>query len=219
MQREHSLLLREDQLTFRRLEIYEVYHAFRKILETDDEPSDVHAEGQINWRDWTSDKVVHEAHVSLSGHSFGGATVVSTSFKLRHCVDNIVIKLSLLANPPPDALPSLPVSHALLFDPWIEPLPSPGPNPYKSSPNPRQDPSPLNNGAISSDPSAIVSTGNSDDARATGSMRLLVINSEGFTLWGEHYARLQGIVRSWDPKFGRLITICESSAERLHFRS
>ena len=54
-----------------------------------------------------------------------------------------------------------------MLDPWLEPLPSPGPAPRVDA---------------------------TRDARAP---RVLIINSEEFTLWRDHFARLQSVVREW----------------------
>jgi platelet-activating factor acetylhydrolase len=67
----------------------------------------------------------------------------------------------------------LPVTHAIALDPWIDPLPSPGPAPYTPE------------SSMPSEESSQVP-------------ELMVINSEGFTLWDEHYNRLAGVVRSWN---------------------
>lgn len=84
-------------------------------------------------------------------------------------------QLSVLSNPPP-ALPgspgdkrleALPLTHALVLDPWLEPLPSPGPAPRVEA------------------------------TRGARASRVLIINSEEFTLWRDHFARLQGVVREW----------------------
>lgn len=58
----------------------------------------------------------------------------------------------------------IPVSHGLVLDPWLEPLPSPGPAPDNSS---------------------------------SRLPKLMVINAEGFTLWTEHFKRLEEMVPSW----------------------
>lgn len=37
--------------------------------------------------------------------------------------------------------------------------------------------------------------------------RMLVINSETFTVWKDHFARLQKVVAGWEPQGGRLLTL------------
>ena len=39
--------------------------------------------------------------------------------------------------------------------------------------------------------------------------RMLVINSEIFTLWEEHFSRLQEVVKAWEPESNRIITLGE----------
>jgi platelet-activating factor acetylhydrolase len=55
------------------------------------------------------------------------------------------------------------------MDPWLEPFPTPGPCLLRDS---------------SQSTSGVIPN-------------LLVMSSEGFTLWGEHFDRLEGLVRSW----------------------
>ncbi|KAI0959683.1 hypothetical protein AcW1_004440 [Taiwanofungus camphoratus] len=176
--------LRSEQLLFRRLEIYLAYRCFSDIVdanspaESEVEPlGRVHivdgplksamAEDHAFWNSWTSSgapRVECTMGVSLVGHSFGGATV-----------------LSILSNPPPflpagdmsdqtaslARLAALPVTHVLALDPWLEPLPSPGPAPHAEA---------------------------TRDARAP---KILVVNSEEFTLWKDHFTRVEDVVRRW----------------------
>ena len=83
----------------------------------------------------------------------------------------------MLSNPPPtlQARPfaPLPIARAVALDPWLEPLPGPGPAPHRVGRT-------LAAGAPHPPPA------------------LLVLNSEFFTLWRDHFARLQGVVRAWD---------------------
>jgi platelet-activating factor acetylhydrolase len=72
------------------------------------------------------------------------------------------------------------------LDPWIEPLPSPGPVPYLP-------------------PANAADTAQSE--RISSRPQLLVINGEGFTLWNEHFERLQLIMQTWEPKGNRLLTV------------
>ncbi|KAI9467366.1 platelet-activating factor acetylhydrolase, isoform II-domain-containing protein [Lactarius psammicola] len=61
----------------------------------------------------------------------------------------------------------IPVSHGLVLDPWLEPILPPGPAPYTN-----QDSS-------------------------LGHPKLMVINAEGFTLWTEHFKRVEEVVSAW----------------------
>ena len=91
-----------------------------------------------------------------------------------------VDQLSTLSQPPPtlgdDTFDPLPVTKAVALDPWLEPLPSPGPSPY----------------------AARVSAESSEDTTPG----LLVINSEGFTLWKPHFERLKAVVEAWNGERG-----------------
>lgn len=60
-----------------------------------------------------------------------------------------------------------------MLDPWVDPLPSPGPSPHTN-------------------PSSVPGEQSSETPR------LLVINSEGFTLWDEHFNRLAGVIKAWN---------------------
>lgn len=76
---------RNDQLTFRRQEIYLAYSAFRSTIESGHHTNNSGQklelqtidESQIDWESW-SKNVKCESDVALVGHSFGGATVVSS---------------------------------------------------------------------------------------------------------------------------------------------
>lgn len=41
--------------------------------------------------------------------------------------------------------------------------------------------------------------------------RMLVINSEAFTVWKSHYERLREVVAHWEPQGGRILTLGKSS--------
>ncbi|KAI0089141.1 platelet-activating factor acetylhydrolase, isoform II-domain-containing protein [Irpex rosettiformis] len=184
--------LRRNQLRFRRSEIYLGYAHFKKFVEsslesdadvlphpslhTVDGPSasslasPSHSKDRNFWLSWlksgSKPKVRVERDVALAGHSFGGATV-----------------LDILSTPPP-LLPSeyeggkrfshIPITHAIVLDPWMDPLTSPGPIPYMPE--------------VSSVPGE----------KGSETPRLLVINSEGFTLWDEHFDRLKEVVKGWN---------------------
>lgn len=70
---------RAEQLEFRKHEIYLAYSAFRKLVLTG-ERGDLRSmdELPLDWESWTGDWVRCDEGVSLVGHSFGGATVVSS---------------------------------------------------------------------------------------------------------------------------------------------
>lgn len=174
---------RKDQLLFRRLEVYLTYTFFSRLVNTiwDEEHSSldgIHTIGgpwnydlkkrtddRIFWKSWhntgANPKVRCDHDVLLTGHSFGGATV-----------------LSILSNPPPTLqgqhLTTIPVQRAVVLDPWLEPLPSPGPEPYR------------------------VEVSIKDNSARVEAPALLVLNSEQFTVWHPHFERLRDVVRTWD---------------------
>jgi len=69
---------RAEQLEFRKHEIYLAYSAFRKLVMTG-ERGDLRSMDELllDWESWTGDWVRYDESVSLVGHSFGGATIVS----------------------------------------------------------------------------------------------------------------------------------------------
>ena len=80
-----------------------------------------------------------------------------------------VFKFAMLSDLPPkeEDVSPIPVSHGLVLDPWLEPLPSPGPKPFTGHHSPSKHP------------------------------KLMVINSEGFTLWEDHFKRVEQMVPTW----------------------
>ncbi|PCH41483.1 hypothetical protein WOLCODRAFT_119037 [Wolfiporia cocos MD-104 SS10] len=163
---------RIDQLLFRRLETYLAFMAFSDLINARPR-ADIEKSlfGNIYtvwgptcaelprhsplWQSWTTGRVQFKENIAIVGHSFGGAST-----------------LSIISNPPP-SLPDttshirfepLPITHALVLDPWLEPLPTPGPAPHAGMPR---------------------------------APHILVLNSEEFTLWDDHFARLAEVVRAW----------------------
>ncbi|EKM59854.1 uncharacterized protein PHACADRAFT_192245 [Phanerochaete carnosa HHB-10118-sp] len=178
-----QLAFREEQLLFRRIELYLTYTLFSGMVSTpwDEENMTldwIHTvsgpwnhsladrpEDRAFWKSWhktgSQPRVQYDYDVLLTGHSFGGATV-----------------LSVLSNPPPSLedreFSAIPVRRAVALDPWLEPLPSPGPAPHSVEVS-------LKEQQPSAEPPA-----------------LLVLNSEQFSLWTDHFARLRDVVRAWD---------------------
>ncbi|KAG2369618.1 platelet-activating factor acetylhydrolase, isoform II-domain-containing protein [Suillus spraguei] len=169
---------RRQQLDFRRHEIYFAFRSFKQLIQ-DGYQGLNHGlqsidEKFIDWSSWSSDvdsKTVEcEKNVLLAGHSFGGATVATVQFTI------------LSTDPPADVSTPIPIHKALILDPWLEPIPSPGPCPPPQGPG---DTLP----------------------------QLLVINSEKFSLWKDHFARLIDVVQAWEPEKRRLLTILRSQHE------
>lgn len=165
---------RQQQLAFRRHEIYLAFRSFKQLIQDGYQGSSHGLQSidkkPIDWSSWSSDvdtKAVEcDKDVLLAGHSFGGATIFTI----------------LSTDPPVDVSAPIPVHKALILDPWLEPIPSPGPCPPPQGPG---------------------------DALP----QLLVINSEKFSLWKDHFARLIGVVQAWEPERRRVLTILRSQHE------
>ena len=184
---------RQQQLAFRRLEIYLAFDSFKQLIQDGYRGSNhglqVIDGESIDWSSWSSDgnsKTVEcDKDVLLAGHSFGGATVASEA-----CLNGVqgltlAEQFTILStDPPADVCAPIPVHKALILDPWLEPIPSPGPCP---PPHGQEDALP----------------------------QLLIINSEKFSLWKDHFARLIGVVQAWEPEKRRVLTICEFSLHSL----
>ncbi|KZT72535.1 hypothetical protein DAEQUDRAFT_808989 [Daedalea quercina L-15889] len=166
---------RVDQLLFRELEIYLAYRGLADLVNSHPRAEaeklafggfyyvgghnayELPTSGPF-WKSWTAGRVKLREKIGIMGHSFGASLV-----------------LSVLSNPPPalpgsdheERLEALPLTHALVLDPWLEPLPTPGPAPRVEA---------------------------TRDSRAP---RVLILNSEEFTLWRDHFARLRTVVQEW----------------------
>ncbi|PPQ65961.1 hypothetical protein CVT26_010723 [Gymnopilus dilepis] len=192
----HPIPLRGEQLAFRRHEIYIGYSTICRLLENDptleltvidDTPFD-----KGSWlarNDFDQPIVRYSDGVSLTGHSFGGCTV-----------------LSLLSTRPLEGYDAIPVERAIVLDPWLEPLPSPGPSPLTLDAA-----SKISKQENSVGSSMAAADGALPDIRQLKTNvdhpSMLVINSETFTLWKDHYARLQEVVAGWEPQGDRILTI------------
>ncbi|RXW25242.1 hypothetical protein EST38_g592 [Candolleomyces aberdarensis] len=206
--------LRAEQLAFRHHEVYITYNSFHKLLHKDPEVKIETIDGKpFDKQSWgldgsTGEPLVNcDTNVVLGGHSFGGCTVLSI----------------LSTNPPAEYLP-LPVERAIVLDPWLEPLPAPGPVPVGKAKNGKQNmvengsegPSPQTsvNEVVDSvkstlEENSIVERSSGDDA-VSPHPRMLVINSETFTVWKDHFARLQEVVKGWEPEEKSIITLVAS---------
>lgn len=97
------------------------------------------------------------------------------STELKEYTHNaLILQLSFISEPSPSPeYHHIPITKCLIYDPWLEPIPSPGPVPL-TPPEGHSLP------------------------------RMLIINSEPFTLWKDHFARLQSIAQASE---GTLITL------------
>lgn len=66
----------------------------------------------------------------------------------------------------------IPVARMIALDPWMEPLPSPGLHPLQADASLNASPRPV--------------------------PKLLLLNSEGFTLWENHFEELKKLVHVWN---------------------
>ena len=125
----------------------------------------------------------------------------------------ILVWFSLLSNPlPTSEYAPIPTTHALVLDPWLEPLPSPGPAPY-SVQNAIINPELTTLSSGSSSESTLQESGTdiSDVLKPKPLPRMLVLNSDPFTLWKDHFERLKGVVEAWEPNGRRVLTLGEYS--------
>lgn len=197
---------RAQQLKFRQHEVYTTFSTFSRFLRNeptleletiDDAP--YHKESWMPSQGLS--KVRCDDDVILAGHSFGGCTIVSCLSPYSYFLTYLLLQLSVLSSEPLNGFPPIPVNRTIVLDPWLEPLPTPGPVPFSmsSSPEISESEAAVKEHAISS----------SDSSTQIGSAppRMLVINSEQFTVWKDHYARLKEVVVGWEPKGGRLVTL------------
>ena len=202
-------MLRTEQLEFRRQEVYSAFSAFLSILRhTDQQPPQVElVDGApIDLSSWRSDGdhtlVECAKDVTLSGHSFGGCTAVSMAIQLRQVVTEYITQFDIISTPPLAGFPRIPITKLLIYDPWLEPIPSPGPTPLDIHKTyiQRQVASNMHGGPVSS-----------EDEEATASLlpEILVVNSEAFTIWKDHFERLEDILNTWGPR-ATLLTLGKS---------
>uniref|UniRef100_A0A8H7Y0Z5 N-acetyltransferase domain-containing protein n=1 Tax=Psilocybe cubensis TaxID=181762 RepID=A0A8H7Y0Z5_PSICU len=195
----HPIPLRGQQLAFRHHEIYITYSSFCRFIQQDStlefDTIDGSPYAQHRWSELNNagqSLIRYDNDVVLAGHSFGGCTV-----------------LSILSTRPYDGYTSIPVERAVILDPWLEPLPSPGPVPLPNDIADAYCPKPAEKTVKSSDD--IVSTSSSADSEfKKPHPSILVINSETFTLWKDHYTRLKDVIAGWEPQGDRILTIVGS---------
>ncbi|PPQ77702.1 hypothetical protein CVT25_011137 [Psilocybe cyanescens] len=193
--------LRGQQLAFRHHEIYIAYSAFCRFIKQDSTLEFDTIDGTpYNKSSWTAlnqagqQVIRYDERIVLAGHSFGGCTV-----------------LSILSTKPLDGHSSIPIERTVILDPWLEPLPSPGPVPL---PNHAPQTDSIKSGEetirFSLEPASVISDTNSITDSRKSHPSMLVINSETFTLWKDHYTRLQEVLAGWEPQGGRIMTIVGS---------
>ncbi|KAH7876864.1 platelet-activating factor acetylhydrolase, isoform II-domain-containing protein [Lentinula edodes] len=192
------LQLRLDQLSIRQHEIYTTYAAFAKLVCSSNKDNNfgafVHFVGDLSrepdFQETWSNAPIDVEDVCLAGHSFGGCTVFS-----------ILSSMSPIA-PGGNTYSRIPVRDTLILDPWLEPLPSPGPTPYSG----------VGQG-VTHDNATVAGdqfNGDAEDGSGHIGSRLLVINSEAFTLWTSHFERLKETVKGWGPD-AKLVTLLQSA--------
>jgi len=192
----HPRPLRSQQLSFRHHEVYIAYTTFCRFMQSDPTleleiiDSTSYDKGSWTKLNESGQHVIrYDNRIILAGHSFGGCTL-----------------LSMLSTLPLEGFSKLPVERTVILDPWLEPLPSPGPVPLgNSSIVPAGE-------AARSEEAAVVSSHKNGIASSEVTLhpRMLVINSETFTLWKDHFARLQEVVAGWGPHGGKILTLVGS---------
>lgn len=90
------------------------------------------------------------------------------------------------------------MSKALVLDPWLEPFPAPGPTPYSQYNNESVDTLLDAEEPLSSQNSSSTNIASVSSNEKLPSPRVLVINSEAFTLWDVHFKRLVEVMSLWD---------------------
>ena len=101
---ERKYEFRRDQLEQRRFEIYAAIDALKKLSVNGDCGSlSTMDDSEVDWSEFQG-KIGFDT-LQLTGHSFGASTL-----------------FSLLSHEPTEGFAPLPVTHALLLDPWLEPF-------------------------------------------------------------------------------------------------
>ncbi|TFK43726.1 platelet-activating factor acetylhydrolase, isoform II-domain-containing protein [Crucibulum laeve] len=193
------LPLRAEQLAFRHHEMYLTYTTFSKFIQNDpDVEFETIDSTEIDRQSWSAADskgksiIQFDRDVILAGHSFGGCTV-----------------LSLLSTRPEEGYQPIPIKQAIILDPWLDPLPSPGPIPISTS-----DSMPAHTTDIGSSKTSLdgitINTENGSSKALSPHPRMLVINSETFTLWKDHFERLREVISGWEPDGKSILTLVGS---------
>ncbi|PBK76340.1 hypothetical protein ARMSODRAFT_874734 [Armillaria solidipes] len=176
--------LRKLQLTFRKDEVYLAHSAFSSLVRKDGNLLLETIDGSvIDWDSWWAHENEAEPVQCIENVTFAGHSFGGcTTFHI-------------ISTEHPEWAAPISVTNALIFDPWIDPLALPSPGYYSED---------LKSSEIISFEDAM--------KRKNSLPRLLVINSEKFTLWKEHFERLENIVRSWGADV-RLLTLARARHE------
>ncbi|KAK0230986.1 platelet-activating factor acetylhydrolase, isoform II-domain-containing protein [Armillaria fumosa] len=175
---------RTEQLAFRKHEVYLTYSAFSSLVRRDENVLLETIDGSaIDWDSWSTNDDEVETVQCIENITLAG-----------HSFGGGTMFHILSAKRPEWAAP-IPVTNMLIFDPWLDPMPLPSVEP-------------LNEDHISLEGVYFEDT----MKRKISLPRLLVINSEKFTLWKEHFDRLESIVKSWGAD-GSLLTLVRARHE------
>lgn len=101
---ETPMPLRTQQLDVRYVEILEVFKAFKEIVSGNDSVVG-NSKDYPYWASWKDQVTV--SSIIFTGHSFGGCT-----------------GFHILTHSPPKGYDCLPISKAIIHDPWMEPFPA-----------------------------------------------------------------------------------------------
>ncbi|KAF9006574.1 platelet-activating factor acetylhydrolase, isoform II-domain-containing protein [Cyathus striatus] len=199
MQQDHKPLpLRAEQIIFRHHEVYLIYAAFSRFLRKESLVGLTRSDGSPVDRSWldvmnTGESIVRfQSNVTFAGHSFGGCTILSM----------------LLTKPMDDYVP-IPIDHVVLLDPWLEPFSYPRPAPLTTNPQTTSNVESLAESLEGGDSGNTMNTETSTP-KLLSSMPMLVLNSETFTVWKDHFERLENIVHLWGPSGGKILTLVGS---------
>ncbi|GAA5918836.1 hypothetical protein JCM1841_002763 [Sporobolomyces salmonicolor] len=187
-----QLLLRQSEIRFV-LEILTRLNAGEgPAVAKQNRRKDLAGDGAVGmWLEGWKGRLGIDRDVSISGHSFGGATTIQL----------------LRAG-------TFPFARGIALDPWADPIPpasSSSTSPTSSTPAaldllPSSDRS--SEPAAAADPAATAEVDAQDKLDLPAP--LLVINSEAFTLWKKHYYVVRALVQSVEGAKGWLMTLVGS---------
>ena len=220
--------LRGQQLAFRHHEVYTTYSTFMDFINGKSVELETIEGVPYDRGSWVSHDpsvrppVRADRKVVLAGHSFGGCTMVRPHERSFFMIVFIhTLQLSILSTKPLEGYYEIPVERALVLDPWLEPLATPGPLPTLMHKGDEDDSAidsvmdiaskTLSESTSSGDWQVVGDRSQSASPGGGSHPRMLVLNSEIFTLWKDHFARLEEVVARWEPARGSIMTISKSS--------